>query len=150
MNDCQPGVCAPSASCVDLTNDFYCRCPFNLTGEDCRKNINIDYDLSFTDPEKSTSASLVVPFVLNSGAKEELSVAMWVQIETRGETGTYFTLYSVDHPDKAINKRVLMQAVNSGVFVNLFGPEVPSVYLQVRNTNYETTNLCLLVPFFPF
>ena len=56
---------------------------------------------------------------------------MWVQFETRGETGTYFTLYSVDHPDKAINKRVLMQAVNLGVFVNLFGPEVPSVFLQV-------------------
>ena len=63
--------------------------------------------------------------------RQELSVAMWVQFETRGETGTYFTLYSVDHPDKAINKRVLMQAVNLGVFVNLFGPEVPSVFLQV-------------------
>ena len=60
---------------------------------------------------------------------------MWVQFETRGETGTYFTLYSVDHPDKAINKRVLMQAVNLGVFVNLFGPEVPSVFLQVSSSN---------------
>ena len=61
---------------------------------------------------------------------------MWVQFETRGETGTYFTLYSVDHPDKAINKRVLMQAVNLGVFVNLFGPEVPSVFLQVSSSNF--------------
>ena len=61
---------------------------------------------------------------------------MWVQFETRGETGTYFTLYSVDHPDKAINKRVLMQAVNLGVFVNLFGPEVPSVFLQVSSSTF--------------
>ena len=70
-------MCAPSATCVDLENSFHCRCPFNLTGEDCRKNINIDYDLSFTSEEKSTSASLVVPFVLNAdGAKQVLSIRL--------------------------------------------------------------------------
>jgi hypothetical protein len=36
IDDCLPGVCPPASTCIDLTNDFYCRCPFNLTGEDCR------------------------------------------------------------------------------------------------------------------
>ena len=74
----------------------------------------------------------------HSALLQELSVAMWVQFETRGEKGTYFTLYSVDHPDKAVKKRVLMQAVNAGVFVDLFDDvtedgqkKVPSVFLQV-------------------
>merc|ERR1719391_1822895 len=81
---CAANACKNGATCIDLTNDFHCRCPFNLTGEDCRKQIAINYDLSFTDPEKSTSASLVVPFTLNAdGARQELSVAMWVQFETR-------------------------------------------------------------------
>ena len=57
VNDCQPGVCPPAATCVDLTGDFYCRCPFNLTGEDCRKTIQIDYDLHFIDEAKTSSAS---------------------------------------------------------------------------------------------
>ena len=62
----------------------------------------------------------------------ELTVAMWVQFETPGETGTYFTLYSVDSPDHPTNRRVLMQAVNSGVYVNFFDSDSnnPSIFLQ--------------------
>ena len=70
------------------------RCPFNLTGEDCRKTIQIDYDLHFIDEAKTSSASLVVPFRLNT--PQELTVGMWVQFDDPGETGTYFTLYSVE------------------------------------------------------
>jgi len=125
INDCTPGKCPPASTCIDLTNDFYCRCPFNLTGEDCRKQITINYDLHFTDESKSSSASLVVPFRLQS---EELSVAMWVSFDTPDETGTYFSLYSVDHEYYPINKKVLVQAQNSGVFVNLFDDE--KVFLQ--------------------
>ena len=93
FNNC-PGTCPPAATCIDLVDNFHCRCPFNLTGEDCRKTIQTDYDLYFADDSKSASASLVVPFVMKSPS--ELTVAMWVQFETPGETGTYFTLYSVD------------------------------------------------------
>jgi len=113
-----------------LTNDYHCRCPFNLTGEDCRKTVQIDYDLHFTDESKSSSASLVVPFIL--GGHSELTVAMWVQFDTTGDTGTYFTLYSVDSEFYPTNRRVLLQAVNSGVYINLFesDQENPSVFLQ--------------------
>ena len=93
----------------------------------------------------------------------EFTVAMWVQFETPGETGTYFTLYSVgklqnhtlphyyaltyylcqnkyqtnlifplDNEDHPTNRRVLMQAVNSGVYVNFFigDSSNPSIFLQ--------------------
>lgn len=94
VDDCVPGACPPAATCIDLVDDFVCRCPFNLTGEDCRKTIQTDYDLHFTDEGKSSSASLAVPFVL--GAPAEVTVGMWVQFDTQGETGTYFTLYQVE------------------------------------------------------
>ena len=94
IDDCVPGVCAPAATCIDLINDFHCRCPFNLTGEDCRKTVQVDYDLHFTDESKSSFASLVVPFTLEG--LTELTIAMWVQFDTPGETGTYFTLYAVE------------------------------------------------------
>jgi hypothetical protein len=129
FNNC-PGTCPPAATCIDLVDNFHCRCPFNLTGEDCRKTIQTDYDLYFADDSKSASASLVVPFVMKSPS--ELTVAMWVQFETPGETGTYFTLYSVDSEDHPTNRRVLMQAVNSGVYVNFFNGDSnnPSIFLQ--------------------
>lgn len=126
IDDCALGLCSPSATCIDLTNDYYCRCPFNLTGEDCRKQITNNYDLHFSDESKSSSASLVVPFELGTA---ELSVAMWVQFDTVGETGTYFTLYSVSHEFYPINKRILLQAQNSGVFIHLFDDE-DKVFLQ--------------------
>ena len=130
VNDCQPGTCPPAATCIDLTAGFHCRCPFNLTGEDCRKTIQTDYDLYFADDSKSASASLVVPFVL--GTPSEFTASMWVQFENQGETGTYFTLYSVDSEFYPTNRKVLMQAVNSGVYVNFFEGDAnnPSIFLQ--------------------
>jgi len=116
VNDCVPGACAATATCIDLTDGYHCRCPFNHTGEDCRKIISTDYDLHFTDEGKSSSASLVVPFKLGGGS--ELSIAMWVQFDTPQETGTYFTLYSVDHEYYPTNKKILLQGQNSGIFVN--------------------------------
>lgn len=40
--DCKETSCAPGATCIDLPNGFYCQCPFNLTGDDCRKSMNDD------------------------------------------------------------------------------------------------------------
>ena len=115
-----------NCSC-SANNNICCRCPFNLTGEDWSKQITINYDLHFTDESKSSSASLVVPFKLQS---DELSIAMWVSFDTPDETGTYFSLYSVDHEFYPINKRILVQAQNSGVFVNFFENE--KVFLQFQ------------------
>jgi len=120
-----------------LTNDFYCRCPFNLTGESCQKTIQPDYDLHFIDDSKSSSASLTVPFsfdghVARQGSgiafdavannnRNELTVAMWVQFDSAGETGNYFTLYSVDSEFYPTNKHIMMQADSAGVHLDLFG-----------------------------
>jgi hypothetical protein len=54
--------------------------------------IQVDYDLYFSDPTRS-SASLVVPFFL--GAKSSLTIAMWVQFTQKDEGGIFFSLYSV-------------------------------------------------------
>ena len=129
--------CPPAARCIDLENDFYCRCPFNLTGESCQKTIQPDYDLHFIDDSKSSSASLAVPFSFDGhvarqgsgiafgedfvSARNELTVAMWVQFDVAGETGNYFTLYSVDSEFYPTNKHIMMQADSAGVHLDLFG-----------------------------
>ena len=128
IDDCLTADCPAASTCIDLTNDFYCKCPFNLTGEGCMKPITINYDLHFTDDSKSSSASLVVPFRL---ASNQLSIAMWVQFDSPDETGTYFTLYSVEHEYYPLNKRILVQAQNGGVYVNLNPSVDPAgIFLQ--------------------
>ena len=128
INDCDTADCPVASECIDLENDFYCKCPFNLTGEGCMKPITINYDLHFTDDSKSSSASLVVPFQL--GSRGELSVAMWVQFDTAYETGTFFTLYSVESAKYPLNKRTMIQAQNGGVYINLNPTIDPGMFLQ--------------------
>lgn len=38
VTDCKDNSCPPGATCIDLSAGFYCQCPFNLTGDDCRKS----------------------------------------------------------------------------------------------------------------
>ncbi|CAA3006472.1 sushi, von Willebrand factor type A, EGF and pentraxin domain-containing 1 isoform X1 [Olea europaea subsp. europaea] len=85
--DCGPHSCPPNAQCIDLTNKFYCKCPFDMTGEDCRKPINVDYDLNFNSVAKSSSASQAVPFEFgllqqqpaSPAPVRALSIGVWVQ-----------------------------------------------------------------------
>lgn len=54
--------------------------------------IQVDYDLYFSDPARS-SAAQVIPFF--TGGRKSLTVAMWVQYTQKDEAGIFFTLYSV-------------------------------------------------------
>ncbi len=117
--DCQPTSCPPSATCIDLTNGFHCRCPFNMTGEDCRKPINIDYDLYFNDRSRASNAALTTPFALEQAGA--MTIGLWVQYQVAELKGAYFTLYEVDSPYVVSKlKRPLLQANHEGVLVSLF------------------------------
>lgn len=54
--------------------------------------INVDFDLYFSDPLRS-SAAQVVPF--DTGSTDSLTIAMWVQYTQQDEGGIFFTAYSV-------------------------------------------------------
>jgi len=58
----------------------------------CFAAIQVDYDLSFTDPTRS-SAALVLPFFL--GGKTSMTIGMWVQFTQKDEGGVFFTMYQV-------------------------------------------------------
>lgn len=79
--DCGAHSCSPNAQCIDLTNKFYCKCPFDMTGEDCRKPINVDYDLNFNGLSKSLAASQAIPFEFGQRVRA-LTVSVWVQFTT--------------------------------------------------------------------
>ncbi|XP_055387901.1 uncharacterized protein LOC129616312 isoform X2 [Condylostylus longicornis] len=132
--DCKDNSCPLGAQCIDLTNGFYCQCPFNFTGDDCRKTMQVDYDLYFSDPTRSTAAQ-VVPFL--TGESGSLTIAMWVQFAQKDDSGIFFTLYGVDSPHVANNRRLLLQAHSSGVQVSLF-PDIQDAFLSFRE--YTTVN----------
>lgn len=114
-----PNTCPPTSECIDLTNGYYCKCPsFNLTGEDCRKPISYDYDLHFNDETRSSRAALTIPFTINNA--QSLSLAFWVQYDQPDSVGTFLTLYSVGSAHQANNRKIMLQADQTGFLVNLF------------------------------
>ena len=50
FNNC-PGNCPPAATCIDLVDNFHCRCPFNLTG---KISIQIFFTLNIQSPSFNT------------------------------------------------------------------------------------------------
>ena len=127
IQDCNSMSCPPTATCIDLTNGFHCKCPFNLTGEDCRKPINIDYDINVNDESRSSSVALAAPFDLYK--EKSLTLALWIEYNTPESIGTYFTLYSVESPHLPIGKKQLIQADHNGVLVSLFPDKVQDVFI---------------------
>jgi hypothetical protein len=89
-----------STPAIKLDSDFNCflafwRIPKCIIGfVTFISAIQVDYDLYFSDPTRS-SASLVVPFFI--GAKSSLTIAMWVQFTQKDEGGIFFSLYSVSY-----------------------------------------------------
>lgn len=89
-----------------------------MTGEDCRKPINIDYDLFFNDRSRSSYAALTTPIFLEEASS--LTIGLWVQFQPE-TIGTYLTLYEVQSPYVVSKKqRALIQAGHLGVLVSLF------------------------------
>lgn len=76
--DCGPHSCPANAQCVDLTNGFYCKCPADMAGDDCRKPLNVDYDLVFNGLAKGAAAGQALPFELGAGVRA-LTIGLWVQ-----------------------------------------------------------------------
>lgn len=97
--------------------------------------IQVDYDLYFSDPTRSTAAQVIPLYTDNS---ESLTIAMWVQFSQKDDSGIFYTLYAVDSPHVTTNKRrLILQAHSSGVQVSLFG-DLQDAFLSFRE--YATIN----------
>jgi len=116
--DCHSNSCPPTAECIDLTNSFICRCGFNYTGEQCRKPISIDYDLHFDDETRTSRAALQIPFKISEA--NSLSLALWIQYDQADSVGTFLTLYSVSSAYRPTDRRIMLQADQTGFLVTLF------------------------------
>ncbi|VDL80711.1 unnamed protein product, partial [Nippostrongylus brasiliensis] len=68
VDDCARSPCPIGATCIDQINAAYCRCPFNMTGANCDKEVDEDYDFHFFDSLHPASASLALPFLVETKA----------------------------------------------------------------------------------
>lgn len=96
--------------------------------------IQVDYDLYFSDPTRSTAAQ-VIPFY--TSASNSLTIAMWVQFSQKDDSGIFYTLYAVDSPQVTTKRRLILQAHSSGVQVSLFS-DLQDAFLSFRE--YATIN----------
>lgn len=55
--------------------------------------IQVDYDLYFSDPTRS-SAAQEVPFY--TGSPDSFTIALWVQFAQKDDTGIFATFYAVE------------------------------------------------------
>ncbi|EJW75735.1 hypothetical protein WUBG_13357, partial [Wuchereria bancrofti] len=90
INDCSPSPCPLAATCIDQVGGFFCQCPFNMTGLNCDKVIDEDYDFHFYDPILPAAAALSVPFKFTSSA---FTISLWVKFDVPLTRGTVLTLY---------------------------------------------------------
>uniref|UniRef100_A0A914MRZ1 Uncharacterized protein n=1 Tax=Meloidogyne incognita TaxID=6306 RepID=A0A914MRZ1_MELIC len=131
INECQPSPCPLASHCVDLVNGYYCKCPFNMTGANCEKRIDPDYDLRFLESSSQpASASLGIPFNFVSSA---LTLNIWVKFEKNHQTDVlkeqrksppiFFTLYSSSSANQPTNLTELLTISSEAINIRLF-PEL--------------------------
>ncbi|CAB3409320.1 unnamed protein product [Caenorhabditis bovis] len=135
IDECATAHCPAGAKCVDQINEHICVCPFNLTGVNCDKMINTNYDLQFMDPFRPTFASYYAPFRIESSA---ISIGLWVKFEKPHQHATFFTLHEFGD-----STRELVRVASNSVTINLFDylnpieiPLSPSQHLNNGRWNH--------------
>uniref|UniRef100_A0A0K0DJ67 Sushi, nidogen and EGF-like domain-containing protein 1 n=1 Tax=Angiostrongylus cantonensis TaxID=6313 RepID=A0A0K0DJ67_ANGCA len=122
INDCARSPCPLGATCIDQINSAYCRCPFNMTGANCDKAIDEDYDLHFFDPLRPSSASLALPFIINTKA---IAVALWVKFDQSQSHGTVLTMYHSKKANYSADMTEVLRIGSERVTIALFSNENP-------------------------
>ena len=90
--------------------------------------IQVDYDLYFSDPTRSTAAQ-VVPF--HTSESDSLTIALWVQFAQKDDSGIFFSLYEVGSAHVPNKRRLMLQAHTSGIQVSLF-PDTQDAFLGFK------------------
>lgn len=127
VDECSSAHCPSGATCVDQINEHICVCPFNLTGVNCDKMINTNYDLQFLDPFRPTTASLYAPFRIESSS---ISIGLWVKFEKPYQHATFFTLHRFGD-----NSKELVKISSSLVKLSLFDG-IPSVDVPLSSSQH--------------
>ncbi|VDD92750.1 unnamed protein product, partial [Enterobius vermicularis] len=122
INDCERTPCPLSATCIDQVDGYFCKCPFNMTGVNCDKAIDVDYDLRFYDPLLPATAALSIPFKFSSKA---LSLSLWVKFDAPFSRGTVITVYNSKEENYPSKISELLRVSADNVHLNMFHDETP-------------------------
>ncbi|XP_021378486.1 sushi, von Willebrand factor type A, EGF and pentraxin domain-containing protein 1-like [Mizuhopecten yessoensis] len=114
INDCSGNTCAADATCIDMVQKHYCRCPLFKTGENCNKDLSKDYDLCFHLSDKTAYAALPYPVQL---VGDSFSLTLWVRFSKDNGMGTFVTLYSMPSADSLIDSGKFLELDENGVTI---------------------------------
>ncbi|KAK6044761.1 hypothetical protein COOONC_17734, partial [Cooperia oncophora] len=120
IDDCARSPCPLGATCIDQINSAYCRCPFNMTGTNCDKIIDEDYDLHFFDSLRPASASLALPFPV---ATKALTLSLWVKFDQPQSKGTVLTMYNSKEANYSAELIEVLHLDSEGIKIALFPNE---------------------------
>ncbi|WKY06023.1 hypothetical protein Q1695_006319 [Nippostrongylus brasiliensis] len=120
VDDCARSPCPIGATCIDQINAAYCRCPFNMTGANCDKEVDEDYDLHFFDSLHPASASLALPFLVETKA---ITLSLWVKFDQAQSKGRVLTMYSSEEANYSTGETEVLRVDSEGVSVALFANE---------------------------
>ncbi|KAL3983031.1 EGF-like domain family protein [Acanthocheilonema viteae] len=122
INDCSPSPCPLAATCIDQVDGFFCQCPFNMTGLNCDKVIDEDYDFHFYDPILPAAAALSVPFKFTSSA---FTISLWVKFDAPLTRGIVLTLYNSRESNYPSKISELLRISADNIHLNLLHDETP-------------------------
>uniref|UniRef100_A0A8L8KFJ7 Sushi, von Willebrand factor type A, EGF and pentraxin domain-containing protein 1 n=1 Tax=Heligmosomoides polygyrus TaxID=6339 RepID=A0A8L8KFJ7_HELPZ len=120
IDDCARSPCPLGATCIDQINVAYCRCPFNMTGANCDKVIDEDYDLHFFDALRPASASLALPFRIST---KTLTLSLWVKFDQAQSKGRVLTMYNSREANYSADVKEVLRLDSEGMRIALFANE---------------------------
>ncbi|KAK7507523.1 hypothetical protein BaRGS_00001458, partial [Batillaria attramentaria] len=126
---CTESAGTPMCECTNMYTGEGCQIlrdfcsttdPVCQNGGKCKKEGNVDreFDLLFTHPDKNNMAALAYPLHLSG---DGFSITMWVQYMKKFDTGTFFTLYKVPNPNSLAGKEEIIRLDESGLTIALDG-----------------------------
>ncbi|XP_050392556.2 uncharacterized protein LOC126811123 [Patella vulgata] len=127
INECASANCPTSATCINLKNSHYCKCPAGKALPNCQQNVNLNYDICLRKSLSRGSAMVAFPLSINS--VDGFTIGLWVKYDMMGGIGTFLSLYRADSTStSSLIQPDIVSLDETGIKLRVSGPEVTANY----------------------
>lgn len=119
-DNCGGVSCPATATCVDGIGDYFCECPLGKVGDDCNRNVYLNFDLAFSSPTLTAMAFQRYPFILNLTA---FTLSTAVTFDTGENTGNFLNLFGLNQRYLTSDRKEIIKMSANSIKVTLQGKE---------------------------